>query len=242
MKLADLVIQSDIAAFLSKSGRVAVAVSGGPDSMVLCRVLSFAGEGADGINIHALTVDHGLRAEASEEAELVGEWVKGWPCVKHAVLTRKAVKGKTKIQEQAREDRYRLLARYCRDHGIETLFLAHPADDQAETILFRLAMGSGIDGLAGMQSRMQHQEHGLMLCRPFLGITKEDLVACCRAENIPYVTDPSNKNPHFARIRLRQSSEILAREGLSAKRLFVFRSWRGPVPRALQSARPRVTP
>lgn len=193
---------------------VAVAVSGGPDSMALAHMLSQAAQG----KVHALTVDHGLRLESAQEAQQVGEWLKGWPRISHTVLRWAGDKPQTKLQEEARHARYDLMAAYCAEHAISHLFLAHHQDDQAETFLLRLAAGSGLDGLCAMR---EGQAFGaeLTLMRPLLSIPKEALVEYCQAHHIPFVQDPSNQSPRFARVRLRQGREILEQEGLSAKRL-----------------------
>ena len=202
---------------LCGASAVAVGLSGGPDSMALTRLLSLVAEKNPGSpDIHALTVDHGLRAESAAEAAQVHEWVAGWTGVEHHILKWKE-KPESRIQEEARFARYELMAGYCRERGISHLFLAHHRDDQAETFLFRLAKGSGLDGLSGMKPVQGYG--GLTLLRPFLDIPKSRLLASCAEMGIPFVQDPSNESENFARIRLRQSAGILAEEGLSAKRL-----------------------
>jgi tRNA(Ile)-lysidine synthase len=201
---------------LGKAQRVAIGVSGGPDSMALCKLLSMRG----GLEIHALTVDHGLRPEAAAEAAQVGQWLKGWPGVKHSVLKWEGAKPESKIQEKARDARYQLFSDYCAQHKIRHLFLAHHQDDQAETFLFRLAKGSGLDGLSGMMPAQNYSDD-LVLLRPLLDVAKEDILVACAAMEIPFVNDPSNEKEMFARVRLRKAKEILEQEGLSAKRLSV---------------------
>lgn len=211
-----------VALVYAKDKAVAVAVSGGPDSMALCLLLSKWAEKHGGVAIHAITVDHGLRPEATEEARQVSCWLSDIPFVTHKILTVKPenISSKSRIMEEARKARYGLLHDYCRKHNISKLYVAHHMNDQAETLLFRLAKGSGIDGLCAMRGE-QFYDEGLTLMRPFLGVSKDRLIATCNAHGVSYVTDPSNKNTSFARVRLRQSAEILAKEGLSAKRLAV---------------------
>lgn len=199
---------------------VALGLSGGPDSMALCWLLSQWAVHNNGPAIHALTVDHGLRAEAADEARQVSEWVKDWPHVTHNILSLKNLSSDSAVMEKARQARYDILADYCRTHAIARLFLAHHQDDQAETFLFRLAKGSGLDGLAAMR-RKQSYNDDLLLCRPLLAVSKVQLIATCKNNDIPFVEDPTNDDDHFARSRLRQSRDILAQEGLSAKRLAV---------------------
>ncbi|MCB9989638.1 MAG: tRNA lysidine(34) synthetase TilS [Rhodospirillales bacterium] len=200
---------------------VAIALSGGPDSMALCWLLSQWAARNGGPDIHALTVDHGLRPDAHEEAAKVAGWVGGWPHVTHTIMNRDMTgMGKTRIMEEARHDRYALLASYCHTHRIGALFVAHHRDDQAETFLFRLAKGSGLDGLSAMRPLQPYNEE-IKIVRPLLGYPKDDLLATCAAHDVPFVRDPSNDDTMFARVRLRKSAAILAEEGLSSKRLSV---------------------
>lgn len=203
---------------LADVAAVAVAVSGGPDSMALL-ALGHEWASARGRKIHALTVDHALRAESAREAAQVGAWISAhFPGVTHEILRRDPGGiTATRLQEQARYDRYALLREGCLRAGIRDLLLAHHRDDQAETFLFRLCKGSGLDGLAAMKTRTD--QGGLSLWRPLLALDKERLVATCAARGVPYVKDPSNHNDKFARARLRQLQGALSREGLSARRL-----------------------
>lgn len=128
--------------------RLAVAVSGGPDSMALL-LLAQEWAAARGGRVSALTVDHGLRAELSAEAAQVAQWA-GLLGVSHVALTWIGDKPTADIQAAAREARYCLLEEWCAASGVFHLLLAHHRDDQAETFLLRLARGSGLDGLAAI--------------------------------------------------------------------------------------------
>ncbi len=200
---------------------LAVAVSGGPDSMALCHLLSQWAL-SSGVQIHAMTLDHGLREEATTEANQVGLWLSDLPNVRHIILTRTVDKDEpqSRIMEDARHDRYAMMAEYCAEHDIHHLFVAHHRDDQAETFLFRLAKGSGLDGLSCMQPAQPYNDD-LMILRPLLSVTKEDILSYCKDSSVSYVQDPSNENDHYARPRLRKSAAALAEEGLTAKRLSV---------------------
>lgn len=198
--------------------KIAVAVSGGADSMALAHLLMRWGYERT-IQVHLLTVDHGLRKESKAETKTVAAEIASWPLQPlHQILTWTGRKPKTRLQEEARSARYRLLAQYCGTHKIRHLFLAHHADDQAETVLFRLAKGSGLDGLGGMAATAAYDKQ-LTLLRPCLNLTHNDLVSYCRSQKIGWVEDPSNGADRFARVRLRQSREILEKEGLSSARL-----------------------
>lgn len=196
---------------------VALAVSGGPDSMALAALVSGWVLEAGRVPAHVLIVDHGLRSESADEARRVKGWLEALPGLSVQILRWTGDKPSAAIMEKARAARYRLLDEYCEEKGISTLFLAHHRDDQAETFLIRLAKGSGLDGLSGMTAA--RGGGAVMLLRPFLGVPKARLVATCRARGVPFVEDPSNANPVWLRPRLRASREILEREGLDSKRL-----------------------
>ena len=200
---------------------IAIAVSGGPDSMALAWCAQrWAKTRADNHNetkgIIAFIVDHQLRPESGDEAKTVRQRLAalGIPAEilrwNHPPVT-------TRIHATARQARYDLLLNACRRHGIATLLLAHQREDQAETVLMRLAKGSGIDGLAGMAATTTR--NGVSLLRPLLAIPKARLIATCEAANIPYVNDPSNSATKYARGRLRQVLPLLAAEGLTIDRL-----------------------
>lgn len=197
---------------------LAVAVSGGPDSMALAVLLARYAQ-SYGVDVHVLSVDHGLRDGSGEEARSVGAVLSGFSNIQHHILTWDAPSQK-RVQEEARKARYALMAEHCAAHDIGVLFLGHHRDDQAETVLFRLAKGSGLDGLCGMREIYNYNEQ-LKICRPLLEVSKEDLVRVCDDADISYVDDPSNQSTDFARVRLRRGRAILEEEGLTSKRLSV---------------------
>ena len=166
--------------------------------------------------IAVATVDHGLRAEAAVEARQVGEWARARGFTHH-ILTHSGAPPRTRVQERARALRYDLLRDCAEKTGADTIVTAHHADDQAETILFRLTRGSGVAGLAGMaeMSRLG----ALRLFRPLLGVPKADLIALCENHAQPFITDPSNLNESFARPRLRRLGPQLAALGLDREAL-----------------------
>lgn len=200
------------------SGGLAVAVSGGADSMALGHLLwRWARRNAVGLLV--LTVDHGLRAEAAEEARGVGAFFASLEGVTHKTLVwAHEEMPDARIQELARGARYDLMAGELRGQGITHLFTAHHQGDQAETFLFRLSKGSGLDGLAAM-AQVQELPQGIKLCRPLLDVPKQNLLAYCAAFENPYFHDPSNDQEKYSRVRLRNSMQVLEQEGLSEKRL-----------------------
>ncbi len=193
------------------SSHLLLAVSGGADSVAMMKLAHLVG----GFKLSAATVNHGLRAEAVQEAELV-EKLASQLHIPHAILKWQGEKPKTKIQECARNARYELLFAHAREIGATHVLTAHTLDDQAETILFRMARGSGVAGLIGMRSFVQYGD--IIHARPLLAVPKERLVATCIAHNLAYVNDLSNSDMQFARVRMRAILPILAREGLTAQR------------------------
>ena len=201
-----------ISPFIEGDDSFAVALSGGPDSMALAWLM-----GQLGRDVHLLHVDHGLREESGAQSERLKALVSDWPHVTFVPLKWAHEAVLDRIQERARNARYDLMAGYCQAHDIQKLFLAHHQDDQAETVLFRLAKGSGLDGLSAMQP--EQEMGGVMLCRPFLDIPKARLLETCRVHHLEYLQDPSNENADFSRVRLRAARDVLEAEGLSNKRL-----------------------
>jgi tRNA(Ile)-lysidine synthase len=183
---------------------VAVAVSGGPDSLCLC-LLADGWARARGGEVSALIVDHGLRPTSAAEARQVADWLRARQ-IDHYVLSWTGPKPATGIQAAAREARYRLLADWCRAAGVLHLLLAHHLDDQAETVTLRQARQSGVDGLAGMAA--VRELSGLRLLRPLLGVPKARLPATLQALGQPWIEDPSNLAASFARGRLRRSAGL----------------------------------
>jgi len=182
---------------------IAVAVSGGPDSMALALLAGrWARERAG--EAWALIVDHGLRPESAAEAQTVAAWLAARH-IPHAVLIWRGPKPATGIQEAARAARYRLLGEWCAARGCLHLLLAHHREDQAETVLIRRRAGSGIDGLAGMAAVRELPQ--IRFVRPFLGVAKARLAALLDAEGQEFLRDPSNRNPLFERSRLRMEMD-----------------------------------
>ncbi|OAN50497.1 tRNA(Ile)-lysidine synthetase [Paramagnetospirillum marisnigri] len=228
----------DFAALMAPLGpfearpRLAVAVSGGGDSLALA-LLAKEWAAWRGGSVLALTVDHGLRPESGAEAELVATWMSAH-AVPHRILAWTGPKPDTDIQASARAARHALLAGACREAGILHLLLAHHREDQAETLLLRLGRGSGVDGLAAM-APIQATAWGRLL-RPLLEIHKARLSATLRQLGQDWIEDPSNQNSAYARIRLRRLAPDLAAEGLSAERLAATASRMARVRAALDQA------
>jgi len=189
---------------------VAVAVSGGPDSVVLAHML----RGRPGFV--ALCVDHGLRPESADEARYVQQLMADWdiPC---EILSWQGEKPTSNVQAQARDARYRLISAYCKAQSLDSVLLAHHRDDQAETLLLRLERGSGVDGLAAM-SEVSFRS-GLTVLRPMLDITKAEILAYAKTHKIDFVIDPSNKNQQYKRVQMRQMLDQVDDRALLVERL-----------------------
>lgn len=218
--LAPLPSQLDPARLLAGFERhtaILLAISGGPDSTALLLLAArWRASRSDGPRLFTATIDHGLRPEGRQEAEAVGTLAARLD-IPHAILSWRGAKPAHGLQEAARAARYGLLAAHARDLGADAIATAHTLDDQAETVLFRLMRGSGITGLAGIASERALDE--LALLRPLLEVPKAALIAYCRDAGVAFVEDPSNRNPRFARARLRDILPPLAAEGLDAEAL-----------------------
>ncbi len=201
-------------------GRLALAVSGGPDSLALLLLAHrFATQTAGHGRFIVYSVDHGLRVEAADEVAFVlriardlGFFARG--------LRWEGEKPASGIQEAARAARYRLLAEAMAADRAAVLITAHHLGDQAETVLMRLAHGSGIEGLRGMDALSDLGS--LRIARPLLGTDPADLRAVVEDAGLTPVADPSNLDPGYERVRWRQVMPQLAALGLDARRIATF--------------------
>jgi tRNA(Ile)-lysidine synthase len=170
---------------------IGLAVSGGPDSVALMLLAHRAFPKA----VRVATVDHGLRAEAADEAAFVAQLCaeRGLP---HDILTpSQPITGN--LQSAARTARYQLLDAWADRHGLKWIATAHHADDQLETLLMRVARGSGLAGLSSIRER-----NGRII-RPLLSVTKAELLAVCAEHGVEPRHDPSNRDTEFDRVQFR---------------------------------------
>ena len=210
---------------LAACRHVALAVSGGSDSVGLMLLAQRAGLGG---RATVLTIDHGLRPQSGAEAERVAEWARtlGFDA---EILRWEGPKPRTGVQERAREARYRLMADWCARRGADAVVATgHTLDDQAETLLMRLARGSGVDGLSAMP--VATMLHGVRILRPLLGIERRRLVQLAAQSGHDFIADASNDDPAFERVRIRKAEAALASLGLKPSAL-------GLAARRLQRAR-----
>lgn len=198
---------------LAAEDTLALAVSGGPDSMAMLALAAAAFPA----QVIAATVDHGLRPESADEADMVARYCARLS-VRHATLPITVPPGASgNLHAWARHERYRLLEGWSVAQQAMWLATAHHADDQAETFLMRAARGSGVAGLAAVRasravdvplSVQPHGENGqygaLTLLRPLLGWRRSDLRAVATAADLPFVDDPGNTEERFERARVRR--------------------------------------
>lgn len=175
--------------------RVAVAVSGGADSMALALLAR-----EHGLTVTALTVNHGLRPEAAAEAQQVNAWMQARGIAHHTLTP--AAQPIANLQARAREMRYGAMLQWCRDHGIAWLLLGHHADDQAETVALQRHRGDSPPSRAGMA--LVARREGVQLLRPLLGMRPYLLRNFLQAQGQAWIEDPSNNDARFARTRMRQ--------------------------------------
>ena len=178
-----------------EDGRIGVAVSGGPDSMAMLLLAHAAIPG----QFEVATVNHGLRPESAEECALVALACAELeiPC---AILTVEV--GQGNLQEQARVARYEALGAWAKERGLSAVATAHHADDQAETLVMRLNRGSGLSGLTGVRPRTMIGVTTFI--RPLLRFRRSELAKLVESSDLVFVTDPSNENESFDRVRIRK--------------------------------------
>jgi tRNA(Ile)-lysidine synthase len=194
---------------------LAIAVSGGADSLALT-LLADRWARERGGRITALTVDHRLQPGSAAAAAQVGAWLRPRG-IAHEILVRAGPVPARGIEAAARAARFGLLESWCAAADVLHLLLAHHREDQAETLLLRLARGSGLDGLAGMAAEVEHAQCRVL--RPLLALPRARLAATLDACGQPWITDPMNRDPSHARVRVREGAALLAAEGLTAARL-----------------------
>lgn len=195
---------------LAAGDAVVVGVSGGADSMALLHVLhEISTNGTLPLTIHVAHLNHRLRGEAAEQdAAFVEQEARrrGLKCTIHAEDIRAMAADQRKsIEEMARNRRYAFFARVCASVGSPAVAVAHQADDQAETVIHRIARGTGLRGLGGIhESRPLDGPGGVRLIRPLLGFRRDDLRGYLEAEGVAFREDASNLSDEHTRSRVRR--------------------------------------
>ena len=227
--------------------KIAVAVSGGADSMALAYLVARWRTGLEGKGrrkdrgeapkLYALTVDHGLRPGSAKEARQVARRARSMGYA-HKLFRWEGDKPAADIQAAAREARYRLMLDWCRDKKIDGLLLAHHLEDQAETFLIRLGRGSGVDGLSAMAADSRRE--GVRLVRPLLTVSSQRLKATLEKAGQAWIEDPSNQDQKFLRVRMREALPMLASLGLTPERLAGTAARMARARQALEGERDRL--
>lgn len=195
--------------------RIVVAVSGGVDSLCLTHLLcQYRQKYQPGLQITAITVDHGYRVGSRKEGEAVGRMVELWG-VDHLVKTMKYEDGDVKdisnFEEVARRKRYEIFQQTCHELGVESLLLAHNLNDQLETFLQRLQQNSSMLGLVGLRKRgvlpmaptgPAEDARPLYVIRPLLGFDKSNIISTCTESGIRWFEDHTNYDVHLTRRNL----------------------------------------
>ncbi len=203
------IVAAQLRGQVAAGAQLAVAVSGGGDSLALLHILHEAGWEPE-----VVTVDHGLRTEAVAEARMVATRARALG-LHHTILRWEGWDGRGNLQDKARQARQTLISDWARARGIRAVALGHTLDDQAETLLMRLARGSGVDGLSGMRPAVDRL--GLRWLRPLLQVRREELRDYLRARGIDWAEDSSNADSRFDRIKMREALAVLSPLGITAE-------------------------
>ena len=202
---------------LGNKKNLAVAVSGGPDSLALA-YLTKCYSIKNKIKVKYYIVNHKLRKESSLEAEVVKKVLKKID-IHCKILNWNGKKPSKNIQASARDKRYSLLAGECKKNDIKYLLLGHHLNDLFENFLIRMVRGSGLNGLISFNKNTKYRGQDLNIIRPLLDLEKKDLLYVSNEVFSFFVKDPSNINEDYKRTRIRNLLHSLEKEGLDVKKL-----------------------
>ena len=198
---------------------IAVAVSGGADSMCLASLLNkYCNE--YGLSLFAIIVDHQLRKESKSEAIKTKNFLKRHNISTFIQIWNKKEEILNNIHAKARKARYKLLLEFCIKHKIELLCTAHTKDDQAETVFMRIARGSGIDGISGIPEIKSL--NSIILLRPLLNFTRKQIEDYLLSISWTWINDQSNLNRRFERVKIRSFLSAFHDKELLKERLFLL--------------------
>ncbi|WP_415290816.1 tRNA lysidine(34) synthetase TilS [Candidatus Pelagibacter sp. Uisw_136] len=210
-------VYSEFVSSLNARENLAVAVSGGPDSLALA-YLAKCYSIKNKITVKFFLVDHKLRLESTKEAASVKKILQKFD-ITCKVLSWKGKKPTRNIQSLAREVRYSLLAKECKKNNIKHLLLGHHSNDLFENFLIRVVRGSGLNGLVSFNKSVKYKNEELNILRPLLNLEKNDLIDISKIVFKFFIKDPSNINETYKRTRIRTLLESLEKEGLDLKKL-----------------------
>lgn len=208
--------QSFIKNIIRKDNQIAVAVSGGPDSLALAYLAKFLSL-KEKINVKFFIVDHGLRKESNEEAKKVRSFLNKFD-INCQILVWNSKKPKSNIQSIARKNRYELLLNNCKKNNIKYLLIGHHVDDLYENFFIRLLRGSGLKGLTSFGKIAQEKNKSILILRPLINLEKNQLVFITKKIFNFYIKDPSNDNFDFQRTRVRNLIYNLKKDGYDTKK------------------------
>ena len=210
-------IYNEFSSSLKVKENLAVAVSGGPDSLALA-YLTKCYSLKNKIKVKYYIVNHKLRKESSLEAEWVKKVLRKID-IQCVILNWNGKKPSKNIQALARDKRYSLLANECKKNDIEHLLVGHHLNDLYENFLIRLVRGSGLNGLISFSKNTKYRDQNLNIIRPLLNLEKKDLLYISNEVFNFFVNDPSNINEDYKRTRIRNLLQSLKKEGLNIKKL-----------------------
>ena len=210
-------IYNEFSSSLNVKEDLAVAVSGGPDSLALA-YLTKCYSLKNKIKVKYYIVNHKIRKESLLEAEMVKKHLKKID-IKCTILNWNGKKPSKNIQAIARDKRYSLLANECKKNNIKNLLLGHHINDLFENFLIRIVRGSGLNGLISFNKNTKYRSQNLNLLRPLLNLEKKDLIFISKEVFSFFVKDPSNINEDYKRTRIRNLLHSLEQEGLDVKKL-----------------------
>ena len=202
---------------LNLKENIAVAVSGGPDSMTLA-FLAKCYAIQNKVKVSCFIVNHKLRKESLLEAKTVKNILKKID-VNCKILNWNGKKPLKNIQSLARDKRFSLLANECKKSNIKNLLLGHHLDDLSENFLIRMIRGSGLNGLVSFNKKTKYKNKNLDILRPLLDLEKKDLIYISKKVFNFFIQDPSNMNENFKRTRIRNLLKFLEKEGFDKKKI-----------------------
>jgi len=210
-------IYNEFSSSLKVNENLAVAVSGGPDSLALA-YLTKCYSLKNKIKVRYYIVNHKLRKESSLEAESVKKVLKNID-IQCTILNWNGKKPSKNIQAIARDKRYSLLSNECKKNNIKYLLLGHHLNDLFENFLIRIVRGSGLNGLISFSKNTKYRDQDLNIIRPLLNLKKKDLLYIANEVFNFFVKDPSNLNEDYKRTRIRNLLHALEKEGLDVTKL-----------------------
>jgi len=210
-------VYNEFSSSLKVKENLAVAVSGGPDSLALA-YLTKCYSLKNKIKVTYYVVNHKLRKESSLEAKIVKNVLRKID-IQCKILNWNGDKPSKNIQATARDKRYSLLANECKKKNIKYLLLGHHLNDLFENFLIRMVRGSGLNGLISFSKNTKYKDKNLNIIRPLLNLEKKDLLHISNEVFGFFVKDPSNINKDYKRTRIRNLLHSLEKEGLDIKKL-----------------------